>query len=124
MMYDDELKDFLSKAQADEPVVRKVRFPDLEPASGLQNMKIGFDYLLDVQLQVTVELGGASIMIKDLLELQAGSMLELNRTAGDNVDILVNRQHLARGEVIVIGNNFGIRVERIYLPEEIKEGHF
>jgi flagellar motor switch protein FliN/FliY len=124
MLNEDEIREFLSKAQANEPVVKKVRFPELAPASGLQNMKIGFDYLQDVSIMVTAELGGAIIKISNLLDLEEGSLLELKRAAGDNVDIMVDDQCMARGEVIIIGSNFGVRIDKIYQPDEQKERQF
>lgn len=124
MLNENEIREFLSRAQSDEPVIKKVRFPELAPASGLQNMKIGIDYLQDINIMVTAELGGATIQIRNLLDLQEGSLLELKRAAGDNVDIMVNNQCLARGEVIVIGSNFGIRIDKIYQSDENKEGQY
>lgn len=121
MMDKDEIEEFLSRASKDEPVVKKVRFPALNSATGLQNMRTNLDYLHDVQVQVTAELGGATIRVRDLLDLNKETMLELKRAAGDNVDILVNRQRLARGEVVIIGSNFGIRIERVYHPDDLKE---
>ncbi|MEW5953969.1 MAG: FliM/FliN family flagellar motor switch protein [Bacillota bacterium] len=124
MLNEDEIREFLSKAQANEPVVKKVRFPELAPASGLQNMKIGFDYLQDVSIMVTAELGGTIIKISNLLDLEEGALLELKRAAGDNVDIMVDDQCMARGEVIIIGSNFGVRIDKIYQPDEQKERQF
>lgn len=120
-MNKDEVDEFLNRARKDEPVVKKVRFPELAPATGLQNMKINLNYFQDVQVLVTAELGGATIRARDLLDLNEGTLLELKRAAGDNVDILVNRRRLARGEVVIIGSNFGIRIERVYQPDEHKE---
>lgn len=120
-MHVDEIEEFLVRAHKDEPLVKKVRFPELTPANNLQNMKINLDYFQDVQVMVTAELGGATIRIQDLLDVNIGTLLELKRAAGDNVDILVNRQRMARGEVVIIGNNFGIRIERVYNPDEHKE---
>lgn len=69
--------------------------------------------LLDIQLQVTVELGRTKRSIKEILELSQGSIVELDKLAGEPVDILVNNKLIAKGEVVVIDENFGVRVTDI-----------
>lgn len=69
--------------------------------------------LLDIPLQVTVELGRTKKLIKDILDLQPGSIIELDKLAGEPVDILVNNKLIAKGEVVVIDENFGVRVTEI-----------
>ncbi len=74
--------------------------------------------ILDVSLQVTVELGRTKKSIKDILELTNGSIVELDKLAGEPVDIHVNGKYLAKGEVVVIDENFGVRITDIVSPEE------
>ena len=74
--------------------------------------------LLNVPLRVTVELGRTERTIRDLLDLNVGSILELSKLAGDPMDIMVNEQVLARGEVVVIDEEFGIRITEICSPED------
>lgn len=74
--------------------------------------------ILDVPLQVTVELGRTRKSIKDVLELTNGSIVELDKLAGEPVDIQVNGKFLAKGEVVVIDENFGVRITEIASPEE------
>lgn len=74
--------------------------------------------LLDIPLQVTVELGRTRKQIRDILELGPGSILELDKLAGEPVDILVNGKLIAKGEVVVIDENFGVRVTDILTPAE------
>jgi flagellar motor switch protein FliN/FliY len=74
--------------------------------------------LLDVPLEVTVELGSARMKIKDILELGLGSVIELDKLAGDPVDIFVNGKLIAKGEVVVIDENFGIKISDIISPIE------
>jgi flagellar motor switch protein FliN/FliY len=69
--------------------------------------------LLDIPLQVTVELGRTSRSIKEILEMGSGSIIELDKLAGEPVDILVNQQLIAYGEVVVIDENFGVRITDI-----------
>ena len=69
--------------------------------------------LMDIPLQVTVELGRTNRSVKEILELSPGSIIELDKLAGEPVDILVNNCPVARGEVVVIDENFGVRVTDI-----------
>ena len=97
--------------------VQPVQFTPL--ASGpvpVNDANIGL--ILDVPLQITVELGRASKSIKDILELTNGSIVELDRLAGEPVDIMVNGKYLAKGEVVVIDENFGVRITDIASPAE------
>ncbi len=74
--------------------------------------------ILDVPLQVTVELGGTKMKIKDILDLGIGSIIELDKLAGDPVDVYVNGKMIAKGEVVVIDENFGIKITDIISPIE------
>ena len=74
--------------------------------------------ILDVPLQVTVELGRTKKSIKEILELTNGSIVELDKLAGEAVDIQVNGKFLAKGEVVVIDENFGVRITDIATPAE------
>ena len=78
----------------------------------------GLDLLLDIPLDVTVELGRVRMLIKDVLDLASGSIIELDRVAGEPVDLLVNGRLIARGEVVVIEDNFGIRLTEIVSPAD------
>lgn len=69
--------------------------------------------LLDVPLQVTVELGRTKRSVQEILHLSSGSIIELDKLAGEPVDILVNNKLIAKGEVVVIDENFGVRVTDI-----------
>jgi flagellar motor switch protein FliN/FliY len=73
----------------------------------------GIDLIMDIPLEVTVELGRVRMLIKDVLALGAGSIVELQRIAGEPVDLLVNGRMVAKGEVVVIDDNFGIRITEI-----------
>lgn len=81
-----------------------------------QNMPNGIELLLDIPLEVTVELGRVKMLIRDVLELASGSIVELDRMAGEPVDLQVNGKLVAKGEVVVIEDNFGIRVTEIISP--------
>jgi flagellar motor switch protein FliN len=85
----------------------------------LNKLKIqNLDFILDIPLKVTVELGRTSVLIKDLLQLGQGSVLELNKLAGEPLEILVNGKLVAKGEVVVVNEKFGIRLTDIISPIE------
>jgi len=89
----------------------------------LQNIAshANLDFLLDVPLQVTVELGRCKITISELLKLSKGSVLELNKVAGEALDFRVNDRLVARGEAIVINDRFGVRLTNVISPTERME---
>lgn len=76
------------------------------------------DMLLDVPLEVNVELGRTRMTIQDLLQLGPGSVVELDKVAGEALDILVNGRLVARGEAVVVNDKFGIRITDIVSPQE------
>ncbi|HEX3549162.1 MAG TPA: flagellar motor switch protein FliN [Candidatus Elarobacter sp.] len=71
------------------------------------------DLLMNVRLKVTAELGTCKMLVRDILKLGAGSIVELDRVAGGPVDLLVNDRLVARGEVVAIDENFGVRVTEL-----------
>lgn len=84
----------------------------------LANQKENMNLLMDLQLQVSVELGKVKKPIKDILQFTQGTIVELDRLAGDNVDVLVSGKIIAKGEVVVVDQNFGVRITKIVLPEK------
>jgi len=76
------------------------------------------DLLLDVPLQIAVELGRTRMTIQDLLGLGPGAVIELDKVAGEPLDILVNDRLVARGEAVVVGDKFGVRITDIASPAE------
>lgn len=78
----------------------------------------GIDFLLDIPLTFKVELGRKRMLIKDLLQLGQGSVIELDKIAGEPMEILVNDKLIAKGEVVVVNEKFGIRVTDILSPAE------
>ena len=92
--------------------VQPVQFAPLTPL-GVTGNEGNIGLIMDVPLQVTVELGRTKKLIRDILELSTGSVIELDKLAGEPVDILVNGKLLAKGEVVVIDENFGVRITDI-----------
>ena len=76
------------------------------------------DFILDIPLEVTVELGRSKMVIHDLLQLGQGSVIELTKLAGEPLDVLVNGKLVARGEAVVVNEKFGIRLTDIISPAE------
>ncbi len=76
------------------------------------------DFILDVTLQVTVEVGRARMTIQDLLQLGQGSVVELEKLAGEPLDIYINGKQVARGEAVIVNEKFGVRLTDIISPED------
>ena len=81
-----------------------------------QSANLGF--ILDIPLEVSVELGRTQMLVNDLLKLGQGSVIELSKLAGETLEIMANRKLVARGEVVVINEKYGIRVTEIISPME------
>jgi flagellar motor switch protein FliN/FliY len=81
---------------------------DASPSNGHKERKM--DMLMDLTLQVSIELGRTVMLIKDILDLQRGSVVEFEKLASEPVDILINGKKMAEGEVVVIEKHFGIRI--------------
>jgi flagellar motor switch protein FliN/FliY len=79
------------------------------------------DALLDVSMPVMIEIGRTSMTVQEVLDLAAGSVIELEKLVGEPVDIFVSDRRLAQGEIVVVGDHFGVRVTRV-LPSAA-EGH-
>jgi flagellar motor switch protein FliN/FliY len=97
--------------------VQSVQFPNLTPHPTAQEQgNIGL--IMDVYMEMTVELGRTRKLIKEILGMGEGTVIELDKLAGEPVDILVNHKLIAKGEVVVIDENFGVRVTEIVSPQE------
>ena len=109
---------------SDEPenVVEEAEVPVADSAAideriSMENMRV----LENIDVSLTVEVGSADIKIRDLLRLNEGSVIELDRLAGDPLDILANGTMIAKGEVVMVGERFGIRFSEIVAPEKRME---
>jgi flagellar motor switch protein FliN/FliY len=111
-----EMDESQKEHEGDQLEAKEVAFADIEPAfqeaGGVQNM----DFLLDVPLEVTVELGKAKLTIGDLLRLSQGSVVELNKLTNQPLEIYANKKLMAEGEVVVVNQKFGIRLINIISP--------
>jgi flagellar motor switch protein FliN/FliY len=97
--------------------VQSVQFPSLIPQATPQD-QANIGLILDVFMEMTVELGRTRKLIKEILAMGEGTIIELDKLAGEPVDILVNHKLIAKGEVVVIDENFGVRVTEIVSPME------
>ncbi len=74
------------------------------------------DFILDIPLELSVELGKAKLLVNDLLQLGQGSIIELNKLAGEPLEVYINRKLIARGEVVVVNEKFGVRLTDVITP--------
>lgn len=100
------------------PTVQNVQFSSFDNTETTQSEPNNLNMLLDIPLQVTVELGRTKRIVKDILEISQGSIIELDKLAGEPVDILINNKLIAVGEVVVIDENFGVRVTDVLSTAE------
>jgi len=88
------------------------------PGGGGPKEAPNLEFVLDIPLEISVELGRAKMQISELLQLGQGSVIELNKLAGEPVDIFINQKLIARGEVVVVNDKFGIKMTDILSPME------
>jgi flagellar motor switch protein FliN/FliY len=74
------------------------------------------DFILDIPLELSVELGKTKMLVNDLLQLAQGSIIELNKLAGEPLEVYINRKLIARGEVVVVNEKFGVRLTDVITP--------
>ncbi len=100
----EELKELL---ESDQSPVKSPQEPQDESAAKVSR---GLDFLYDVPLQVSVEVGRSKILLKDLLSMSEGYVIELEKLAGEPLDLYVNSRLIAHGEAVLVGDKFGIRL--------------
>ena len=79
---------------------------------------VNMEFVLDIPLEVTVELGRTKMLINDMLKLGQGSVIELTKLAGESLDIVANQKPIARGEVVVVNEKYGVRLTEVISPME------
>jgi flagellar motor switch protein FliN/FliY len=100
-----------------EEQVDQHEFEDLKE-EGQETIGRDVEFLLDIPVEITVRLGITNMLIKDLLQLGQGSVVELDKLAGEPMEILANSRLIARGEVVVVNEKFGVRLTDIISPSE------
>ena len=119
----DTSVDFNENDQEGEVEAQDAEFPEFD-----ESLKHGFaeeeklEFLKDLQLNVYIELGRTKMQIRDILELERGYVIELEKLASEPVDIFVNNKKIAEGEVVVIDKHFGIRITNLVEPSERLNG--
>lgn len=109
----------LPPMRTQQPInVQQAQFASFDSPTLNETESNNLNMLLDIPLQVTVELGRTKRSVKEILEMSSGSIIELDKLAGEPVDILVNDRHIAKGEVVVIDENFGVRITDILSQTE------
>ncbi|WP_321494513.1 flagellar motor switch protein FliN [uncultured Desulfobacter sp.] len=91
---------------------------NLEEESGHEEERSAreLDFILDIPLELSVELGKTKMLVNDLLQLSQGSIIELNKLAGEPLEVYINRKLIARGEVVVVNEKFGVRLTDVITP--------
>jgi len=115
--------DALKEQEATENSMDAAAFPDLEEdksqaLTGEDGKDVNLDIILDVPVTISMEIGRTRINIRNLLQLNQGSVVELDRFAGEPMDVLVNGTLIAHGEVVVVNDKFGIRLTDVISPSE------
>lgn len=111
----EENSKIVSSENAEDTQIKSTDFSELkesETAGQSQNI----DFILDIPVRVSVELGRSKLLINDLLQLNQGSIIELDKLAGEPLEVLVNSKLIARGDVVVVNEKFGIRLTDIINP--------
>lgn len=116
------LENNLEVSNQDQVSANEMVFDDIDSGQLQNNNPQNMDFLLDIPLEISVELGKAKISIGDLLKLGQGSVVELNKLTNQPLEIFVNKKLMAQGEVVVVNEKFGIRLTNIISPgERVKE---
>ena len=115
MMTEEQIQAFLAGDKDEKKAVQKLRFTPLIPG-GEQRIKTSVKHIEDVPVTITAELGGTVLTVREVLSLSPGMLIKLDVLAGELVTMSINKQKFGRGEVIVINDNFGIRVTSVFKP--------
>ncbi len=115
----DDVAQELRESQKGAPqvAVSAVNFPELQQRDSGKGA-LALDFILDIPLTLNVELGRSQLLINELLQLGQGSVIELTKLAGEPMDVFVNQRLIARGEVVVVNEKFGVRLTDIVSPSE------
>ena len=111
--WDDVAKELQESRKVDPTVdVSEVNLPELQKKETSRN-SLAMEFILDIPLTLNVELGRSQLLISELLQLGQGSVIELTKLAGEPMDVFVNQRLVARGEVVVVNEKFGVRLTDI-----------
>ena len=118
----EALQEQSSAEQGSDNIMQSADFPELVESGSVANTSLSddikLDVILDVPVTISMEIGRTQINIRNLLQLNQGSVVELDRLAGEPMDVLVNGTLIAHGEVVVVNEKFGIRLTDVISPSE------
>ena len=117
-MADDWAAAMAEQADADETLANPIAFEELHSDHNKVTTNPELEVILDIPVTISMEVGRTSITIRNLLQLNQGSVIELDRLAGEPLDVLVNGTLIAHGEVVVVNEKFGIRMTDVISPAE------
>ena len=117
-MADDWAAAMAEQADADEAMANPISFEELQNEHHKVTINPELEVILDIPVTISMEVGRTSITIRNLLQLNQGSVIELDRLAGEPLDVLVNGTLIAHGEVVVVNEKFGIRMTDVISPAE------
>jgi flagellar motor switch protein FliN/FliY len=112
----EEIKELLDDTEMETSVVSENQEPPATTAEEVAQPERGLEFLYDVPLQISVEVGRSKILLKDLLKMGEGYVIELDKLAGDPLDLYVNSRLIAKGEAVMVGDKFGIRLTDVVSP--------
>lgn len=110
-----------STDMANDLLLDEPKAPQHIPAPSTASGEVPISMLLDLSLPVTIELGRTSMTVQDILGLGRGSVIQLDRLAGEPIDVFVGDRRFAEGEVVIIGETFGVRITRILPRTTVEE---
>ena len=118
LSWDDVQQEMEASKKQPKTAVGTANFEELHKTERKNGAAIDIDFILDIPLTVTVELGRSRMLIGELLQLGQGSVVELAKFAGEPMDVFINQRLIAKGEVVVVNEKFGIRLTDIVSPAE------
>ena len=116
--WDDVKEDMEASKRQAKTAASPANFEELQNTGRKNSAAIDIDFILDIPLTVTAELGRAKMLIGELLQLGQGSIVELAKFAGEPMDVYINQRLIAKGEVVVVNEKFGVRLTDIVSPAE------
>jgi flagellar motor switch protein FliN/FliY len=106
----------LENGESEESTQDSVAQNSVEELEEKEQGEMNLDFILDIPLELSVELGKTRMLVNDLLQLGQGSIIELNKLAGESLEVYINHKLIARGEVVVVNEKFGVRLTDVITP--------
>ena len=124
MMTEKEIELFLSELNGTqgkgEAAIKKVRFPPLDSLRQERTIKTSLAHIEDVKVTISAELGEITLKFREVLNLDVGSVIDLEKSAGDAINVYVNDKKAALGEIIVVNDSFAVRINKLIPPKKVR----